>query len=161
MGLEIEWKRTTEVLERYAEVFIEEARTKLRNNDSLASQNLYNNMRPLIEIDDEELRVSIYLEDYWIWLEKGRKAGKMPPFPKIRDWVEVKGIASGDNIDNVAWAITKSIGDNGTKPHPFFESTKEDVNARFENEIMYAVQEDIAAYVEEVLLYYYRILKGE
>lgn len=161
MGLEIEWKRTTEVLERYAEVFIEEARAKLRTNDSLASQNLYNNMTPLIEIDDEELRVSLYLEDYWIYLENGRKAGKLPPFPKIRDWVEIKNIDFGKGYDSAAWAITKSIGENGTKPHPFLQPTKDSVNVQFENELVYAVQEDIASYIDEVLLYYYRLLKGE
>lgn len=160
MQLEIEWKRTTEVLERYAEVFIQEARNKLRANESLATQDLYNNIRPLIQIGDDEVSVSLYLEDYYIYLEKGRKAGKMPPFPKIRDWVKVKKIASGDNIDNVAWAITKSIGKNGTKPHPFLKPTKEEVNPQFENELMYAVQEDIAAYIENVLVYYYEILKG-
>ena len=64
MQLEIEWKRTTEVLERYAEVFIQEARNKLRANESLATQDLYNNIRPLIQIGDDEVSVSLYLEDY-------------------------------------------------------------------------------------------------
>lgn len=161
MGLEIEWTKTTEVLERYAKVFIRQARDRLRNNNSLASQNLFNNMTPLIQIGEDKVSVSLYLEDYWIYLENGRKAGKMPPFPKIRDWVEVKGIDFGKGYDSAAWAITKSIGEHGTKPHPFLEPTKNDVNPQFENELMYAVQEDITAYIENVLLYYYNILKGK
>ena len=47
----------------------------------------------------------------------GRKAGKMPPIDKIRQWVESKGITgnrSNMTSTSLAWAIAKKIAAEGT-----------------------------------------------
>lgn len=49
----------------------------------------------------------------FIWVEKGRRAGRNPPFSPILEWVEAKGIG-GINPVGVAWAVVKSIGARGS-----------------------------------------------
>lgn len=166
-NLDIEWTRVTEVLQRYAEEFIKEARANLGVNNSYASGSLGDTMKPLIEIGENEFKVSIYLNDYWVYVENGRRAGaKMPPISAIKEWIEIKPIVPEDRgygiptTEQLAFLIARSIGENGIEPRPFFEKAKETVYNRFENDIAYAVSEDIAAYVENVLLMYYNMLKG-
>lgn len=163
-NLDIEWTRLTEVLQNYADAFIKEAQNKLGQSGANASGQLAGTMKPLIEIGEEEFKISIYLQDYWFYVENNRKPGKRPPIPAIKEWIEVKGLGTGDDKKDTswAWAIATNIGKYGAKtlPKPFFESTKEDIYKRFENDIMYAVSEDIAAYVENVLVMYARMLEG-
>ena len=52
-------------------------------------------------------------DGYWENIDKGRKAGKMPPFNKIRPWVNIKLKLKGKKADSVAWAIMKKIGKEG------------------------------------------------
>lgn len=47
----------------------------------------------------------------------GRKAGKMPPVEKIKNWIETKGIRPYEEkmtVSSLAWAIAKKIAKNGT-----------------------------------------------
>lgn len=46
-----------------------------------------------------------------IYLEKGRKPGKMPPVKAIEPWARRHGINP--------YMLARSIGRKGTKPHPF------------------------------------------
>lgn len=54
-------------------------------------------------------------------VEYGRRAGKMPPADEMGQWAHKK-LRIGDLkiARALGWAIAKSIGKHGTKPHPFF-----------------------------------------
>ena len=58
----------------------------------------------------------------------------------------------------MAIAISKNIEKRGIPPKPFFKEAKEKTYETFENRIAYAIQEDIDAYVENVLLEYAKML---
>lgn len=152
----IRWTNLNAVLERYAEAFIKNAQQNLDKNDSNASGALQRSMElDKIVIDDRMMKVTISLEDYWYYLEHGRKAGKMPPIQPIIEWIESKPVppkVEGLTVRQRAFAIARSIGKNGTKPHPFFESAKQQTWKQFKDEIAEAVHEDIAVYIEEAVL---------
>lgn len=56
----------------------------------------------------------------------------MPPVDKIKDWITVKGIvpeARGLKVpttDQLAWAVAKSIEQDGIEPCPLLEKTLSD-----------------------------------
>ena len=76
-----------------------------------------------IEWDDRSFRVYFNLEKYWKWVEYGRRAGKQPPTSSIENWINVKRIipkARNGRIPTtkqLAFAISKSIGEHGTYAH--------------------------------------------
>lgn len=170
-GLEIEWKHLTEVLQDYAEYFIEEARKNLNEHNSNASWKLSDTMKPFIEIGDDEFSVKINIQHYWYYVENGAK-GKVtspagakckahrPPVPAIKEWIKVKGISKGsDKADlGFAIAISKSIEKRGIPPKHFFSDAKKTTKEAFEERIVEAVRKDIDSYVENVLLFYARLL---
>lgn len=59
---------------------------------------------------------------YAVFVEYGRRAGKMPPPDEMAQWAYKKyQLHDRDVARSLGWAIARSIAKKGTKPHPFFE----------------------------------------
>lgn len=153
---EIQWDNLRKVLERYADAWIKNAEANLMENDSNASGQLQRSMKlDKIVIDEKQMRVTVELEDYWYYVENGRKAGKMPPIQPIIDWIENKPVppkVEGLTVKQQAYAIARGIGKNGTQPRPFFNKAVEQTWKQFKDEIAEAVQTDVNDYIEKIVL---------
>lgn len=178
----IEWKHLREVLEAYADYFIQAARDNLGKNKSYASGTLGDTMEPVITIGEDYFKVEIRIKDYWEYVEKGRKAGKFPPIDKIKEWIQVKPVkprvmtltrvwyvnnrvkgAPKDikrekqyqhlpSVNELAFLIGRKIAEEGTKPAPFFKPALRDTKAYFELALEKAIDEDVAEYIEQKIL---------
>lgn len=108
----IEWTHLRQVLEEFAQFFIDTARGNLSKNHSYASGTLADSMSYKIEIEDNRFAVYIELESYWDYLENGRRAGKQPPVYKIYEWAKDKGIKPTPytpSVESLSYAIQKII----------------------------------------------------
>lgn len=154
---DIKWENLREVLEDYADFFIKNAQQNLFKKDAVASGNLSNSMElDKITITDEKMSVTISLADYWYYVENGRKAGKRPPMKAIEEWIVAKPViprtltnGKVPTTKQLAYVIAKSIGENGTKKHPFFEPAKRFTQKEFKQRIADAVQADISIWLDE------------
>ena len=62
---------------------------------------------------------------YGVFVELGRRAGdRQPPINPILRWIRERGISprDGQSDRSLAFAIAKSIGDNGYRGVPFFRA---------------------------------------
>lgn len=112
--LDIEWTHLRQVLEDFAEYLIQTAKDNMSKNHSYASGELADSMDYRVEIKDDRYAVYIEMESYWYYVEKGRKAGKIPPVHRIYEWINQKGIAprpSTPSVESLSFAIQKSIKD--------------------------------------------------
>lgn len=88
----------------------------------IASSNLYNNIEYQIEYDEDGFPevFNLIMEDYWYWIDEGRKPGGFPPITPIRNWIIEKGInfppVNGrvPTLDQKAYLIGRSIAEKGT-----------------------------------------------
>lgn len=158
MIMDIKWIHLTEVLNRFADRFIQLARENLTNNGSNASHALYDSLEKIVEIGENYYSVKISLEDYWQFLEHGRGPGKFPPPPAIRDWVEIKPVyAYPDSrghtptVEQLTFLISRKIAREGTDPQPFFEPAKEQAIREFGEAIDQAIVADVEAFIEEAV----------
>ena len=161
---DIKWDNLNAVLERFADAFIKNAQQNLEKKDANASGTLQRSMElDKIVIDDEQMRVTISLEDYWWYVEHGtspkygakKPERKFPPIKPIIEWIENKPVpprVQGLTVKQQAFLIARSIKENGTKPKPFFNSAKQMTWKTFKDEIAEAVDMDIAAYIENQVL---------
>lgn len=154
--LDIKWTHLTEVLNEFADFFIQEARGNLDRNQSNASYSLYNSFEKIIEIGEDYYSVKISLEDYWKYTEEGRGPGKFPPPDTIARWIDVKGItpypdSNGriPSVDQLTYLIGRKISIDGTEPHPFFEPAREEAIEKFELAIDQAISLDIEDFINE------------
>lgn len=175
-NLDIEWNNLRRVLEEYADFFIQEARDNLGRYGAYASGSLADSMKVTPEnivIEDDKFSVSVELNHYWKFLEMGTQGlesspagakckAHRPPVPAIKEWINVKGIGSGNEKDDLGFAIaiSKSIEKRGLPPKPFFKEAKETTYEKFETAISYALQADLDEYVENTLMMYYNMLAG-
>lgn len=161
---DIKWTNLNRVLERYADAWIKNAEANLMENDSNASGQLLRSMKlDNIVIDEKQMRVTVELEDYWYYVENGTSPNygaknptrKMPPIQPIIEWIENKPVppkVEGLTVKQQAYAIAKGIQKNGTKPRPFFNKAVEQTWKQFKDDIADAVGEDIAAWLEDIVL---------
>lgn len=80
----------------------------LKNSVPIASGRLKNSIRCFTEGNDRDLSVKLRAEDYLLYVDKGRSAGKMPPLEPLKEWCSVKGIP-----ESAAYPIALKIRDLG------------------------------------------------
>lgn len=155
---DIKWTRLTEVLNEFADAFIQNARNNLEANQSNASYNLYNSFEKVIEVGEDYFKVSISLADYWQYLENGRGPGKFPPVDKIKEWIEVKPVnptplsnGKTPSVEQLSFLISRKIANEGTEGKPFFEPAKEQTIREFEDKINQAIDEDVSNFILELV----------
>lgn len=155
---DIKWTRLTEVLNEFADAFIQNARNNLDANQSNASYNLYNSFEKVIEVGEDYFKVSISLTDYWQYLENGRGPGKFPPVDKIKEWIEVKPVnptplsnGKTPSVEQLSFLIGRKIANEGTEGKPFFEPAKEQTIREFEDKINQAIEEDVSNFILELV----------
>ena len=155
---DIKWTRLTEVLNEFADAFIQNARNNLEANQSNASYNLYNSFEKVIEVGEDYFKVSISLADYWQFLENGRGPGKFPPVDKIKEWIEVKPVnptplsnGKTPSVEQLSFLISRKIANEGTEGKPFFEPAKEQTIREFEDKINQAIDEDVSNFILELV----------
>ena len=157
--MDIKWTHLTEVLERFADRFMELARGFLQDNGTNASGELSRSLEKIIEIGEDSFSVKISLADYWTYVEHGRGPGKFPPPPAIRNWIEVKPVQPYPDsrgriptVDQLTFLIGRKIAEEGTEPQPFFEPSKEQAVREFSTAIDKAIEADVDEYIEECVV---------
>lgn len=109
---DIKWEHLLKVLDNYGKYLVQLIRDNLARNGSNASYTLSDGLDYEVGVDGLHYYVDLNLEDYWYYVENGRKAGKMPPIDKIRQWVIDKPITPRPytpSIDSLAFVIQRSI----------------------------------------------------
>jgi hypothetical protein len=124
----------TNVLNDFGRFLVDEYKDNLILNDKNASNSLYNSINYSIKKGNKEFNVLLELNDYWKYIENGRKAGKMPPISKIEEWVKVKPVLPRPNSNGtlpttkqLAYLIARKIGLEGIKPQPLLQQSLDDV----------------------------------
>ena len=146
----------TNIVERMLELY----RNQLIDKNINASNTLSNTASTIVEIDGTRLMVSFNLEDYWKYVEYGRRPGKRPPTDAIEQWIKVKPIIP-DPINGrvpttkqLAFLISRKIGMEGTKAQrPLEKSVYSDememLIAQLKNEIVGQMKEELGNFLEK------------
>jgi len=70
-----------------------------------------------IEVQPTEDGFDIYAEDYYQWVENGRKRGGFPPIKPIMEWIRAKGLKprGGTSTEQFAYAIRYNLTQQAVK----------------------------------------------
>lgn len=98
------------------------APNKMGIGPKIATSDLYNYITPKIEFDEQGFPESfnIIMEDYWVFVDEGRKPGKFPPVNAIRNWILDKPINFAPingripTLKQQTYLIGRSIAKKGT-----------------------------------------------
>ena len=77
--IEVSNTRLQDVLKKHLDNFIDRVKDNLDKNE--ASGSLAASIAPKIEVVEDGLRITVEMEDYWEFIDKGRQGhGKRPPY---------------------------------------------------------------------------------
>lgn len=144
--------RTIEVLNEYAEAWANAYRAELIAEGKRATGNLIKSVRGEVVIRNEVYSAVLNVADYYKYVEWGRKkGGKMPPISAIMKWIQVKPVIPRPNTltgrvptqQQLAWAIAKSIQQNGIPPTYALRNTNDATFNAFEQKLRDALTADL------------------
>jgi len=124
-------------LQVFNEKIIKDMKSILTTKGKDASGDLLNSFKLLLEETDTLHQSEIELATHGIYVDKGRRAGRMPPADSIRKWVNEKGIrGNGISQESLIYLIRRKIGVRGIDPTPFLH-------------LFYNMGKSLAAYLEK------------
>lgn len=157
-----DFKNTARVLAEFGQKIVDNYKAELQACNYQDGQ-LYRTLKYSVKMDNSAWLISISLEDYWKYIENGRRAGaKMPPLNVIENWIKVRNIIphpmtlkSGKtvipSVKQLSFLIARKISRDGIRPRPFFKQSFEAAKREFLDKITEAVQQDIVESIEGAL----------
>jgi hypothetical protein len=110
-----EYPHTEKYVRTYAQQVEQEIEKRLHGYGKIASGKLYDSIRYVMEVSSSRIKLSFLMAPYGVYVDKGRKPGKMPPLKAIQRWCRIKGIEEA-----AAFPIARKIGKEGIAPTNFF-----------------------------------------
>ena len=147
-------------LDEYAEKAKELYKRKLTDKGINASYKLLNSVETVVRRNDDEFTVTINLEDYWYYVENGRKAGRFPPVSKILDWIRIKPVIPYSDSrgrlpteEQLAFLIARKISEQGTEPKNVLAETITELNNYYLPKLQQALDRDFNRFSYEIVSY--------
>ena len=118
---------------------------------------LYNSIR--VNYDSSSDSIVVQMEDYWQYVNDGRKPGKYVPIKPLMKWIRTKGFNKSKttgkfqkfNIKGMAFAVSKNIQKFGIAPTNFYDDAFKIFEKKFEEEIYRALEIDINNFFNRIV----------
>ena len=147
-------ENTKRVLDKFGKYLVKESRKNLTRKKKNVTNSLYESLDYDLKAMPNSFEFDFLMNEYGEWVDKGRKAGKNPPFSPLRKWVEDRRIQFRSNkgkfqsYDQTAWAIIKSIGKKGIPASNFYSRPFKLGYQKLPNEIVEAYALDVEQFLE-------------
>lgn len=149
-----EFKHTIQAIDEFGRLIVDNYKAEL---EACGYQDgaLYRTISYSIKSGSNMWSISIKLEEYWKYIENGRRSGaKFPPIDAIEKWIVRKQIIphsmtlkSGKtvipSVKQLSFLIARKISRDGIRPRPFFKQSFEEAKREFLHIIEEAVLADI------------------
>ena len=153
-----DFKHTMKALNDFGQKIVENYKAELEACNYQDGQ-LYRTLSYSVSTGTGGWVISVSLENYWKYIESGRRPGKMPPLDVIEKWINVRRIIphsmtlkSGKtvipSVKQLSFLIARSIGRRGIQPRPFFKQSFEEAKREF----LHIIEEAVLADIKESLI---------
>lgn len=129
---------------------------ELRSFGSVASGAL-NNVDFEVEIKGGTYKIYLILQDYWKYVEYGRKPGKFPNVGKLQEWIKIKPVIPRPLTNGIvptekqlSFLIGRSIKEKGIQPKPALANALQK-NDAYLNKIKEAVSKSLDKEIRKML----------
>lgn len=124
----------TKALKRIGELIKVSYKFELFEKDVDATGKLSKNIVVKVKVKRRSYQVSLQLEDYWKYIEYGRRPGKFPPIDEILNWITVKPVPPIENSlgqapseRSLAFLISRKIAKDGIEGKHLLEASINEV----------------------------------
>ena len=154
----INFTELQQVLQDYAKEAEEIYKYQISLGGKNASRKLTDTIKSNVVVGDQAYEVTLTLQEYWKYIESGRTPGKFPPFKALLDWISVKPIIPRPDANGriptpkqLSFLIGRKIKEEGIKPFPALETTKEELDKIYHEKLSVALGHDVGNYIKKVI----------
>ena len=154
----INFTELQQVLQDYAKEAEEIYKYQISLGGKNASRKLTDTIKSNIIVGDQAYEVSLTLQEYWKYIESGRAPGKFPPVKALLDWISVKPIIPRPDANGriptpkqLSFLIGRKIKEEGIKPFPALETTKEELDMIYHEKLSAALGLDVSNYIRKII----------
>lgn len=141
----MEFTNLEQTMDMIGDLVRSQYKARLKQGGHISTGKLYNSIDYRLVITENGIKLYFIALDYYIFIENGRKSGKMPPISTIKKWMTSKGL----NDNKKAYAIARNIGKKGIKPSPYLREIKSTLPS-FYDDIQTAIEKDITIEMEKI-----------
>lgn len=158
----IEFKHLEQALKDYADAIRDQYKDNLERDNRRATGQLISSINTKIVIDGNEYEIQLQLEDYWYYIDEGRKptTATTPSIPTLQecilDWIRVKQILPHPDKngklpteEQLSYMIANKIHREGYEGTHDLEDALYEVD--YETVIEDALDQDILGCIDELL----------
>ena len=153
----IKTKNTEAALDKFGKYLVKEARKNLTRKKKNNTKALYESLDYEVNVMPNSLTFDFVMQEYGEWVDKGRRAGKMPPVSAIEKWVEQRKIQFRDNkgrfetYRTTAFIIARSIKKRGIPATNFYTRPFRLGFAKLPREVTEAYALDVTEFLDYTL----------
>lgn len=154
----INFTELQQVLQEYAKEAEEIYKYQISLGGKNASRQLTDTIKSKIMLGNQAYEVSLNLQEYWKYIEEGRKPGKFPPVGAILNWISVKPIIPRPDVNGkiptpnqLTFLIGRKIKEEGIQPFPALETTKEELDKIYHEKLSVALGHDVSNYIRKII----------
>jgi len=112
--------------------------------------NLYQSVEVNYDVNNQE--VQIFMNDYWQYVNDGRRPGKRPPIRPLMLWAMSRLGLDQTQARNAAFGIATNIGKFGIKPTFFFDLAIEQLSAQIDQELFEQLGASIDDFISQTII---------
>jgi len=136
-------KKLELAIEIFGEEVVNEIANQLKIADKDATGDLIRSLDSNVIKNSKGFTIQLLANDYYQYVDNGRKPGKMPPIRAISKWVNARGISA-----DAAWPIAKSIGMNGIRATNVTDKTIKQIT---QNRKYKQFEDDLVDWVDDAI----------
>lgn len=148
---------TEQTVQQLAQILIDLYRQELTINSVNSSGSLYNTIKSQVVVDDQAITGDLILNDYWKYIEYGRKPGRFPNIQAIKGWIKQKPVIPTGKLgklpttDQLAFLISKKIATKGIQGKNLLEKAIDILEKQYNNKLEDAVTKDVTKEIDNQL----------
>lgn len=138
-------------LDQLGQAYVKQMKEQLKKMDGVLTGQLLESISYVVKETSDGYTLQILMEDYGEFVNSGRRKGaKQPPPAAMMQFVREANIRPkpGQSLESVAFAIGRSISQNGIRPRPFIDKGLSVVDKGLEDGLMDAFIETIELEIE-------------
>lgn len=137
-------------LQSFGDLAVKNMQQALKTGKKDSSGALSDSIEAVLTENNGVVDIALEMNYYGTYVDEGRKRGKFPPPPAIKDWIKQKPISLKKiSLDAATYLIGKKIHDKGIEPFPFIEKSIDNAFEEGEDLVLDAVEDEVAFTIEE------------
>ena len=148
---------TEQTIQQLAQILIDLYRQELTVNNVNSSGSLYDTIKSQVVVDDQAISGDLILNDYWKYIEYGRKPGRFPNIQAIKGWIKQKPVIPTGKLgklpttDQLAFLISRKIATKGIKVKNLLGKAIDILEKQYNDKLEDAVTKDVTKEIDNQL----------